>query len=124
MLNYFSEKVVIVTGGASGLGEALCRALAKCDAKVVIVADINLKEAERVVTLIGDRAVASFLDVTDTSQMSAFIEKTKLTYGSLDFIFNNAGILISGELVDITPSEWQNIIAVNLSGVISGSLAA
>lgn len=113
------DRVAIVTGGAQGLGEAICRRLAHEGAHVVI-ADLNLKGAERVAADImaqTDRqAIAVQLDVTDEDQVVAMVDVAMAEFGRLDILVSNAGILIA-EAVDEFPTEkWRAVIEVNLVG--------
>ena len=125
-LNYYKDGVAIVTGGASGIGRSLCEELGRYGAKV-IVADINELGANKIVQSIessGGTAEAVKLDVSKQKDVEAVIKKTADQYGRLDFIFNNAGIAIIGELRDMDMEKWDRIIAINLMSVIYGTDAA
>jgi len=125
-VNYFRDKVAIVTGGASGIGRALCEELGQRGA-LVIVADINIKGAEQTANTIntkGGRAWAFYLDVTKKEEVKRCIQETKARHGRLDFMFNNAGIVSVGDVRDMDIEHWQRIIDVNLMGVLYGSLSA
>jgi sorbitol-6-phosphate 2-dehydrogenase len=113
------DQIAIVTGGAQGLGEAICHRLAREGAHVV-VADLNLEGAERVAAEImaqtGRRAIAVQVDVTDEAQVAAMVDRTVQEFGRLDILVSNAGILIA-EAVDEFPADrWQAVINVNLFG--------
>jgi NAD(P)-dependent dehydrogenase (short-subunit alcohol dehydrogenase family) len=114
-------RIAIVTGGGSGIGEALCRALtARGD--TVVVADIDGAAAERVA---GDlRATAAKVDVRDAAAVQALVDDTVAAHGRLDLIFNNAGIGVGGDVLDLTVAHWDRIIDINLRGVIHGVQAA
>ena len=119
-------KVAVVTGGASGIGRAICDQLAKGEARV-IVADINGEAAETAAMQIvqaGGHAEAATVDVTDSSAVTKLVDGTISSYGKLDYIFNNAGIAIIGEVRDMSLDQWQRIIDVNLYGVLHGTRAA
>jgi NAD(P)-dependent dehydrogenase (short-subunit alcohol dehydrogenase family) len=123
---YYRDKVAIVTGGASGIGLALCQALSRCGARVV-VADIDSTGAESVAGSIassGGSAKAAGVDVSKNEAVEALVHSTAAEYGRLDFMFNNAGIAILGEIRDMTMAQWEQIININLMGVIYGSTAA
>lgn len=109
----------IVTGGAQGLGEAICRRLADEGAHVV-VADLNLEGAQRVAAGLGAqggcRAAAVGVDVTDEAQVEAMVERAVQEFGRLDILVSNAGVLIA-EAVDVFPAEqWRTVMNVNLFG--------
>lgn len=125
-MNPFNQKVVIVTGGGSGIGQALCERLAASGA-LVVVADINAEGIEKTLTRItanGGRASGQVLDVTDAEAFEQLIDKTFVTYARIDYLFNNAGIVVFSELRDLTVEHWHRVIDVNLHGVFHGSLAA
>lgn len=122
----FDDKVAVVTGGASGIGRALCQELARKNATVV-VSDIDDEGAERVSSTIiaaGGRADALCLDVSQSEAVENLVEYAVTTYGRLDYMFNNAGIGIVGDVRDMELEDWQNIVGVNLWGVIHGTMSA
>jgi len=113
------DRIAVVTGGAQGLGAAICHRLAREGAHVV-VADLNLEGAERVAAEImaqtDRRAVAVRADVTDEAQVEAMIRRALEEFGRLDILVANAGILIA-EAVDEFPADrWRAVIEVNLVG--------
>jgi NAD(P)-dependent dehydrogenase (short-subunit alcohol dehydrogenase family) len=125
-MGYFSNKIAIVTGGASGIGQMLCEELAARGA-VVTVADLNFDGAQRVASKIvesGGRARATSLDVANADAVRELINAVATENHRLDFIFNNAGIGVGGEVRDLTPEHWRRIVEINLFGVISGTCAA
>ncbi|MFN2297840.1 MAG: SDR family NAD(P)-dependent oxidoreductase [Anaerolineales bacterium] len=125
-MKYFTEKIAIVTGGASGIGRALCEALAENGAKVV-VADINRDGAEKTAAAIMEangQAQARKVDVTKMKDVQKVVDETAAEHGRLDFLFNNAGVTLCGEVRDLTLDHWQRMIDVNLWGVIHGVQAA
>lgn len=122
----FKDKVAIVTGGASGIGRAICEALGEHGA-VVKVADIDQAGVEQVVSAItaaGGRASAECLDVTHSEDVQELVRSTTSENDRLDYMFNNAGIAIAGEVRDMTLDQWRRIVDVNLMGVIYGTTAA
>lgn len=122
----FRGKVAIVTGGASGIGRALCEELGRQGA-ILIVADIHAHEAEEVASAIheaGGRAQSERLDVSRADEVHALIEKTAREHGRLDYLFNNAGVDIGGELRDMSLDDWRRVIDVNQWGVVYGTHAA
>jgi NAD(P)-dependent dehydrogenase (short-subunit alcohol dehydrogenase family) len=114
--------VAIVTGGGSGIGAALVRALAARGATVVI-ADINEAAAKSVAAeLSGVTSVT--LDVTDAAAVADLVTGVAQEQGRLDFMFNNAGIAVGGIAQELTLAHWDRVIDVNLRGVIHGVHAA
>lgn len=98
MADPLDGKVAIVTGGGSGIGEAVSLELARRGARVV-VADIDGDGAKRVATAVaesGGRATASLIDVSREQDIRRLVEDTASAYGRLDYQFNNAGIAIGG----------------------------
>lgn len=116
----------MVTGGASGMGRSLCRGLAARGARVVVT-DINGEEAKRTaaeINAMGFHARAVALDVSDENAVFRAVEDAAAESGSLDFYFNNAGIGISADALDLTIGQWRKIFDVNLFGVLYGTMAA
>ena len=119
-------KIAIVTGGGSGIGEAVSQELARRGATVV-VADINSGDAARVAEAIvrqGGRAEARQVDVSSEDAVRQMVEETAASHGRLDYLFNNAGIGIGGDARDLTSEHWRRVLGVDLFGVIYGTLAA
>ena len=114
----FENKVAIVTGGASGIGEATVRAFIAEGAKVVI-ADFSEKGASLAAELAGggDRAIFIRTDVTDTQSVQDMIDETVRRFGRLDILFANAGIAADAPITEMDEKAWQRTIDVNLTGV-------
>ncbi|MEW6441078.1 MAG: SDR family oxidoreductase [bacterium] len=126
-MDTFRDKVAIVTGGASGMGRAVCEGLGRRGARLVVVADVQAAGAGQVAAGIdraGGKARAVGLDVSNEAELRKTIEQTFAEQGRLDYLFNNAGIGIAGEARDMLPEHWKRIIDVNLFGVLNGTLAA
>ncbi len=119
MTKLLQDKIAIITGGAQGLGAALCEQLAREGAHVV-VADLNLEGAEATAAEIaaqtGQRTLAVQVDVTDEAQVAAMVDRTVAEFGRLDILVSNAGILISGAADEFDARKWQAVINVNLVG--------
>jgi NAD(P)-dependent dehydrogenase (short-subunit alcohol dehydrogenase family) len=125
-LRTFDGAVVIVTGGASGIGRALGESLARRGAHVVL-ADRQAELAEQVAAAIranGGRAVSADLDVTDFPATERLVRQTAETHGRLDYLFNNAGTGALGEVRYYERADWDLVFDVNLRGVVNGVQAA
>ena len=127
MTDHFKGKVAIVTGGASGIGKALCEALCQCGAQV-IVADIDHSSAQQLAASLsagGGQARAAHVDVAKFELMQRLVSDTASAFGRLDFMFNNAAVTATrGELRDVPLEPWYRAIDVNLLGVLYGTLTA
>ncbi len=125
-MNPFGGKVAIVTGGASGLGRALGDGLAERGA-TVILADVNtegVKEAAARMTNSGHSVKAESVDVTDFEAVKRLVDDAIQAHGRLDYLFNNAGILIFGEARDCSIDDWRSVINLDFYGVVNGIVAA
>jgi NAD(P)-dependent dehydrogenase (short-subunit alcohol dehydrogenase family) len=125
-MDYFKDKIALVTGGASGMGRAVCEQMARHGA-MLVVADIHHAGAQEVAESIlaaGGQARAANLDVTQREDVYDLVNQTAQEHGRLDLIFNNAGIGILGDERDKTLDHWKKIIDVNLLGVLHGTTAA
>ena len=125
-MTIYEDKIAIVTGAASGIGKALVGALAAGKAKV-IAADINHDMLQKTVAGInGTKYPVSDirLDVTDYGAFKKLIHGTATKEGKLDYLFNNAGIAIAGEIRDQNIEHWRKVLEVNLNGVIYGAVEA
>ena len=122
----FTDATAIVTGGASGIGEALCLELSRRGARIV-VADRDGDGARRVAAAIGaagGRAQAMTVDVTRPGQVQDLVDEMVGSHGRLDYMFNNAGIGFAGDARDATIEQWHRVVDVDLMGVIYGTVAA
>lgn len=114
-----TDKVSIVTGGASGIGLATCEVFAREGAKVVI-ADRDLPAAQKAAASIvqnGGKAIAVQCDVSQSDSVINMIKATVDAYGRLDVIVNNAGYGIAGSLSETSDEDWEALMAVNVRGV-------
>lgn len=119
----FADKHAVVTGGGSGIGAALCRALDLAGAHVVCT-DVDGQAAERVVATLSSRARAARLDVTDSVAVQSVVDDVVARAGRLDLLFNNAGIVWGGDTELLSLDQWNAIIDVNIRGVVHGIAAA
>lgn len=117
------KKVAIVTGGASGIGRAICNELTSQNVFVVI-ADINEREGKAFEAKLNQEVLTSrftYLDVIDYNCVEHVIKEIHEEFGRLDYLFNNAGIAMYGELYDMSIENWKDIVDINLWGVIHGT---
>lgn len=111
----FKDKTVIVTGAAGGIGSAIARRFAAEGARVVIT-DVNAEGAEATAAAIpGSRALAS--DISQPEGCRAIIENVIATEGAIDVLCNNAGINRRGNLLALTPEDWQLSFAINVDAM-------
>ncbi|MBF8163073.1 SDR family oxidoreductase [Ectopseudomonas hydrolytica] len=126
MSNNISGKVVVITGASSGLGEATARHLSQLGAKVVLAA----RRKERLEQLVGEliaaggEAVAYQTDVTRADEVKALIQGALDTFGRVDVLVNNAGLMAIAPLSDVRVEEWERMIDINIKGVLYGIAAA
>jgi 3-oxoacyl-[acyl-carrier protein] reductase len=110
--------VAIVTGAGRGIGQAIAERLAGAGARVV-VADIDLDSARETSDRINERhqtSIAEEVDVTKTRSVNSLLAKTLDTYGQVDVLVNNAGIMYRTRILDLLLEEWEQTIKVNLTG--------
>jgi NAD(P)-dependent dehydrogenase (short-subunit alcohol dehydrogenase family) len=121
----YAGRSALVTGGGSGIGAALVRALVGAGAHVV-VADLDLEAATSVASAASGPGSARplRLDVTSAADVRSAVEAVVAEHGRLDLLFNNAGIVLGGETQLLTVEQWDQIIDVNLRGVVHGVAAA
>jgi NADP-dependent 3-hydroxy acid dehydrogenase YdfG len=126
MIENIKGKVVVITGASSGLGEATARLLSAEGATVVLAA----RRVDRIKGLAdelegqGGKAEAVATDVTDRQQVKALVDSAVETFGRIDVMLNNAGLMPLAPLEDLKVDEWDQMIDVNLKGVLYGIAAA
>jgi len=116
----FRGKTAVVTGGASGIGYALCVELSRLGAKVH-AADLNKAGLARLQQECGSGVAMALLDVTDEAAVKALLDRVAAEQGRLDYLFNNAGIVVGGDFELMDGATWRRIVDINLWGVIYGS---
>jgi NADP-dependent 3-hydroxy acid dehydrogenase YdfG len=118
------NKVVVITGASSGLGEAAARRLAENGAKLVLGA----RRIERLRTLAGELGLGQETvvqtDVTDRGQVKHLVDHAVATYGRIDVLLNNAGLMPNSRLERLKVEDWDQMIDVNIKGVLYGIAAA
>jgi NADP-dependent 3-hydroxy acid dehydrogenase YdfG len=126
MTQGIKDKIVVVTGASSGLGEATARLLSAEGATVVLGA----RRADRLHTLVkeletrGGKALAVKTDVSQREQVKALVDAAVQAYGRVDVMINNAGLMPQAPLERLKIDEWDRMIDVNLKGVLYGIAAA
>jgi NAD(P)-dependent dehydrogenase (short-subunit alcohol dehydrogenase family) len=119
-------RTAIITGAASGIGAEIARQLAAAGA-TVLVTDITPEAIDRVVAEIaagGGTAAGMVVDVTRQADLQGAVDRVVAEHGRLDYLFNNAGVAIFGEVEEVTLADWDKIIDVNLRGVAYGTTIA
>lgn len=119
------NKVVLITGASSGIGAATAMLLAKKGAKLVLVArrEEKLQHLVKEIESAGGTAVYQTLDVTDAEANKRIVQFAKDTFGHLDVIFLNAGLMPNSPLSELKTNEWNQMVDVNIKGVLSGIAA-
>lgn len=112
------DKVIVMTGGASGIGKALAELFAQEGAKAIAIADMDYEGAEAVAAGIGVQATAYRLDVTDEQAVAEMVANIEASHGEVDLYFSNAGIIFSDspdwETTSQSNEQWQKIWEVNV----------
>jgi NADP-dependent 3-hydroxy acid dehydrogenase YdfG len=124
-MSEIQNKVVIITGASSGLGEATAKRLAKHGAKLMLAArrEDRLQELVAKIEQEGGTAKYQVTDVSDRSQVEALAKATQQAYGRIDVLVNNAGLMPLSPLDETKVEEWEKMIDVNIKGVLYGVAA-
>jgi NADP-dependent 3-hydroxy acid dehydrogenase YdfG len=119
------DKVVIITGASSGIGEATAKLLASKGARVVLGArrEPQLKQLVDEIQKAGGQAVYQVMDVTEPADNTKIVELAKQTFGRVDVIFLNAGIMPTAPLSALKTDEWNQTVDINIKGVLNGVAA-
>lgn len=107
------DQVIVVTGGGSGIGRALCERFAADGARAVIVADLNAAQAQQVASAIGGRAQAKAVNVGIEAEVQALVAEATAQHGRIDLFCSNAGVITRAD-EDATNADWQRHWDVNL----------
>jgi len=119
-------KLALITGAGAGIGRATAIELARRGADTVVIVDLDLAAAQDTAAAVreaGARAAAYQTDVSDESAMNALAAQVNDEHGVVDILVNNAGIGMAGRFLETTPAHWDNILGVNLRGVLNGTRA-
>jgi meso-butanediol dehydrogenase/(S,S)-butanediol dehydrogenase/diacetyl reductase len=120
----FEGKVVIVTGAASGIGEATARRFSSEGASVALVDRNEMSLAKVAKELPAQLTLAHLVDVSDSEAIDAMVATVVKRFGRLDVLVNNAGVFEGGDPAEITNEQWRKVMATDLDGVFFGCRAA
>lgn len=120
-------RVAVVTGGALGIGRAVCRRLAEAGATVV-AADVDEKAAAETAELLssqtGGAVTAAHVDVRDSGTVDALADGVAAAHGRIDIWVNNAGIYPNNPVFELTDADWDRVLEINVRGSFAGARAA
>ncbi|MDZ8069986.1 MAG: SDR family oxidoreductase [Nostoc sp. DedQUE08] len=124
-MSEIQNKVVIITGASSGLGEATAKRLAASGAKLMLAArrEDRLKDLVGAIAKSGGTATYQVTDVADSAQVEALAKETLSTYSRIDVLINNAGLMPLSALDQVKVDEWERMIDINIKGVLYGIAA-
>lgn len=119
------NKVVIITGASSGIGEATAEKLAAHGAKVVLTArrEDRLTQLKQKIEDAGGQALVVVADVTNKEDWQQVVQRTQETFGDIDVLINNAGLMPLSFAKNLKTDEWEKMVDVNIKGVLNGVAA-
>ena len=117
IMSIFTDKVIVITGGASGIGLALAKQLSLLGGKIIIVDRNNLDELQ-----VKDHQLQfELVDMTDQRAVEMVFEKILESYEKIDYVINNAGIFMGGEIRDTKLENWHKVVSNNIFAIMNGS---
>lgn len=124
-MTVLNQKVVIITGASSGIGQATARILAKSGAQVMLTArrEDRLKQLQMEIASAGGSAVYRKADITRVGEVAEVAKQTLSSFGRIDALFNNAGIMPLSMIDKLHVGEWEQMVDVNIKGVLYGIAA-
>jgi NAD(P)-dependent dehydrogenase (short-subunit alcohol dehydrogenase family) len=122
-MSYWQNKVVLVTGGSSGLGRIIAEEFFRAGAKLVIAA-LEKSEVETAAFEIGSEVLPVHADITKQDDVNRIFETVRKHWGRLDVLVNNAGRSMRGKVLDTTPEQFQSLFDLNVLGTIRCTRAA
>ncbi|KTC49774.1 short-chain dehydrogenase [Pseudomonas fluorescens ABAC62] len=124
-MNYLQNKTAIITGASSGLGAASAHALSGQGVRIV-AASLDQQGLDAIVSELkgkGGEAVGRVSDVTNPEDMKALAQFAQDSFGSVDILINNAGLMLFSNWVDLATADWEKMINVNIKGYLHGIAA-
>jgi short-subunit dehydrogenase len=118
----YKDKIIVVAGGASGIGEHLVRQLSVF-AKIVIIMDRNKKASVRISKELSGEVAIEPVEMTNTKDVQRVLKRVNKKYGQIDYFFNTAGSFLAGEMRDTPVEDWHKITEINLQPIINGTAA-
>ncbi|MEU1940618.1 SDR family oxidoreductase [Streptomyces coeruleorubidus] len=121
-MNHLQDKVVVITGASTGIGAVSAKALAARGAKIVAAArgQEDLDQLVADIEQAGGTATARLTDVADAADMQALADFTLATYGRIDVLVNNAGLMLFSYWKDLALDDWNRMLDVNIRGYLNG----
>lgn len=118
-MNRLIGKVCIVTGGANGIGLSITERFLS-EGATVVIADLNLEQAQAEAGRLGGKAHSIRVDVTSSESVKSMVDHTVSQFGRIDVLVNNAGMGVAANVVDTSEEDFDRVISVNLKGVFLG----
>jgi NAD(P)-dependent dehydrogenase (short-subunit alcohol dehydrogenase family) len=109
-------KTALVTGGGRGIGQVVALGLARAGAEIAVISRTGADETVRLIEKEGGRAYSLLADVTEEKAVDAALQAVLARSGSLDIVFNNAGVCVHKDTLEASIAEWREVIDINLTG--------